>query len=74
MILAEIVAGLVVLTPFALGAMALTRNPRTMERVLVKAVRQIREPTAEETRLGGLVIFGFFYGVMFLFLEIGLHL
>ena len=53
--------------------MVLTRNPRTMERLLFKAVRQIREPTPEETRLGGLVIFGFFYGVMFLFLEIGLH-
>ena len=74
MILAEIVIGFLVLTPFAVGAMALTRNPQTMERLLLKAVRQIREPTAEETRLGGLVIFGFFYGVMFLFMEIGLHL
>jgi hypothetical protein len=74
MVLVEAVIAFLVLTPFALGAMALTRNPRTMERLLVKAVRQIREPTPEETRLGGFVIFAFFYGVMFLFLEIGLHL
>lgn len=74
MILVTIVLGFLVLTPFALGAMVLTRNPKTRERILFKAVRQIRQPTPSESRLGGVVIFAFFYAVMFLFMEIGLHM
>jgi hypothetical protein len=54
--------------------MFLTRNPRTHERLLLKAVRQVREPSQAESRLGGIVIFAFFYAVMFLFMEIGLHM
>ena len=74
MILVTIVLGFLVLTPFALGAMVLTRNPKTRERLLFKAIRQIRQPTLAESRLGGVVIFAFFYALMFLFMEIGLHM
>jgi hypothetical protein len=74
MILIEIVLGFLILTPFALGSMILTRNPKTRERLLFKAIRQIREPSQSESRLGGVVIFAFFYAVMFLFMEIGIHM
>ncbi len=74
MILIELLAGFLILTPFVLGAMVLTRNPKTRERLLVMAIRQIREPTPADTRLGGVVMFAFFYAVMFLFMEIGIHM
>lgn len=70
----EIVLGFLILTPFVLGAMVLTRNPKTRERLLFKAIRQIRQPTVSDTRLGGFVMFAFFYAVMFLFMEIGIHM
>lgn len=74
MILVESVLGFLILTPFVLGAMFLTRNPRTRQRLLYTAVRQIREPNLRQTRLGGIVMFAFFYSLMFLFMEIGIHM
>ncbi|MGH2513936.1 MAG: hypothetical protein ACRDGQ_14795 [Candidatus Limnocylindrales bacterium] len=74
MILLEVVLGFLILTPFPLGAMFFSRNPRTRERLLYTAVRQIREPNLGQSRLGGIVMFAFFYSLMFLFMEIGIHM
>jgi len=70
----EVVLGFLILTPFVLLAMLLTRNPKTRERMLTKAIRQIRQPSLTETRLGAVLLFAFWYAVMFLFMEIGIHM
>ena len=39
-----VLIGFLILTPFALGAMILTRNRKTRERLLSQATREIRSP------------------------------
>jgi hypothetical protein len=68
------VLGFLILTPFALGAMVLTRNRTTRERLLSQAIRQIRSPREGESRTWGVVLFAFFYAFMFIAMEIGLHM
>ena len=69
----SIVLTCLVITPFALLAMVLTRNRLTRERLLVQAVRQIRSPQPGESRLRGVLLFALFYGFMFLAVVIGQH-
>jgi hypothetical protein len=70
----SVILGFLVITPFALGAMVLTRNRTTRERLLFQAIRQIWSPREGETRRWGFVLFAFFYAFMFLAMEIGIHM
>jgi hypothetical protein len=70
----SIVLTLLVITPFALLAMALTRDRLTRERLLFRAIRQIRSPKPGESRARGVLQFVLFYGFMFLAIVIGQHI
>jgi hypothetical protein len=73
-LIAVVLIGFLILTPFALGAMILTRNRKTRERLLSQAIREIRSPGEGESRLDGIILFAFFYAFMFIAMEIGIHI
>ena len=74
MSLTSAILSFLLITPFALGAMVLTRNRTTRERLLFQAIRQIWRPREGETRRWGFALLGFFYAFMFLAMEIGIHM